>query len=78
MKKLKHLLAALMLAVCLTGTASAVTPAYTPPKLPAVPKITVTAPSIKFPGGYFSGIVGNVKIPADKLPNINTIKEEIV
>lgn len=78
MKKLKYLLAALMLAICLTGTASAVTPAYTPPKLSAVPKITVTAPTIKFPDGYFGCIVGNVRIPTDKLPNINISKEEIV
>lgn len=78
MKKLKYLLAALSLAVCLTGTASAITPAYTPPKLPAVSKITVTVPSIKFPDSYFGSIVGNVKIPEGKLPNINISKEEIV
>lgn len=70
MKKLKYLIAALLLTACLVGSASAVTPAYKPPKLPAVPKITVTVPTIKFPDGYFAGIVGNVKIPSDKLPKI--------
>ena len=70
MKKLKYLIAALLLTACLVGTASAATPTYKPPKLPAVPKISVTVPTIKFPDGYFSRIVGNVKIPADKLPKI--------
>ena len=59
MKKLKHLIAALLLAACLVGSASAVTP-----------KISVTVPTIKFPDGYFAGIVGNVKIPVDKLPKL--------
>lgn len=70
MKKLKHLIAALLLTACLVGSASAVTPTYKPPKLPTLPKISVTVPTIKFPDGYFSGIVGNVKIPADKLPKL--------
>ena len=34
MKKLKYLIAALLLTACLVGSASAVTPAYKPPKLP--------------------------------------------
>lgn len=70
MKKLKYLIAALMLAACLVGSASAVTPTYKPPKLPTLPKISVTVPTIKFPAGYFGRIVGNVKIPADTLPKI--------
>ena len=70
MKKLKYLIAALLLAACLVGSASAVTPTYKPPKLPPLPKISVTVPTIKFPDGYFAGIVGNVKIPADKLPKL--------
>ena len=37
----------------------------------AIKTIAQTAmPTIKFPDGYFSGIVGNVKIPADKLPKL--------
>ena len=70
MKNLKYLIAALLLAACLIGSASAVTPTLKPPKLPTLPKISVTVPTIKFPDGYFAGIVGNVKIPVDKLPKI--------
>ena len=70
MKKIKYLIVTAALAACLIGTASAVTPAYKPPKLPTLPKISVTVPTIKFPDGYFDKIVGNVKIPVDKLPKI--------
>lgn len=70
MKKLKYLIAALLLTACLVGSASAVTPALKPPKLPTLPKISVTVPSIKFPDGYFDKLVGSVKIPADKLPKL--------
>lgn len=70
MKNLKYLIAALLLAACLVGSASAVTPTYKPPKLPTLPKVSVTVPTIKFPDGYFAGIVGNVKIPVDKLPKL--------
>lgn len=70
MKNLKYLIAALLLAACLVGTASAVTPTLKPPKLPTLPKISVTVPTIKFPDGYFAGIVGNVKIPVDKRPKL--------
>lgn len=70
MKKLKYLIVTAALAACLIGSASAVTPTLKPPKLPTLPKISVTVPTIKFPDGYFAGIVGNVKIPADKLPKI--------
>ena len=70
MKKIKYLIVTAALAVCLVGSAAAVTPAYKPPKLPTLPKISVTVPTIKFPDGYFADIVGNVKIPADKLPKL--------
>ncbi len=70
MKKLKYLIAALLLTACLVGSASAVTPTCKPPKLPKVSVTVPTMPTIKFPDGYFSGIVGNVKIPADKLPKL--------
>ena len=70
MKKIKYLIVTAALAACLGGSASAVTPTYKPPKLPTLPKISVTVPTIKFPDGYFAGIVGNVKIPADKLPKL--------
>ena len=70
MKKIKYLIVTAALAACLIGSASAVTPTLKPPKLPTLPKISVTVPTIKFPDGYFSGIVGNVKIPVDKLPKI--------
>lgn len=70
MKKLKYLIAALLLTACLIGSASAITPTLKPPKLPTLPKISVTVPAIKFPDGYFAGIVGNVKIPVDKLPKL--------
>ena len=70
MKNLKYLIAALLLAACLVGSASAVTPTYKPLKLPTLPKISVTVPTIKFSDGYFDKIVGSVKIPADKLPKL--------
>lgn len=70
MKKIKYLIVTAALAACLIGSASAVTPTYKPPKLPVPPKISVTVPTIKFPDGYFAGIVGSVKIPADKLPKL--------
>ena len=70
MKKLKYLIAALLLTACLIGSASAVTPTLKPPKLPTLPKISVTVPTIKFPAGYFDKIVGSVKIPVDKLPKL--------
>lgn len=70
MKKIKYLIVTAALAACLIGTASAVTPTIKPPKLPTLPKISVTVPTIKFPDGYFAGIAGNVKIPVDKLPKI--------
>ena len=74
MKKLKYMIAALLLTACLVGSASAVTPTYKPPKLPTLPKISVTVPTIKFPAGYFDKIVGSVKIPADKLPKLTKLK----
>ena len=70
MKKIKYLIVTAALAACLVGSASAVTPTLKPPKLPTLPKISVTVPTIKFPDGYFAGIVGNVKIPVAKLPKI--------
>lgn len=70
MKKIKYLIVTAALAACLIGSASAVTPTLKPPKLPTLPKISVTVPTIKFPDGYFADIVGNVKIPADKLPKL--------
>lgn len=70
MKKLKYLIVTAALAACLIGSASAVTPTLKPPKLPTLPKISVTVPTIKFPAGYFDKIIGSVKIPADKLPKL--------
>lgn len=70
MKKLKYLIVTAALAACLIGSASAVTPTLKPPKLPTLPKISVTVPTIKFPAGYFDKLVGSVKIPVDKLPKI--------
>lgn len=70
MKKIKYLIVTAALAACLVGSASAVTPTYKPPKLPTLPKISVTVPTIKFPAGYFDKLVGSVKIPVDKLPKI--------
>jgi hypothetical protein len=70
MKKIKYLIVTAALAACLVGSASAVTPTLKPPKLPTLPKISVTVPTIKFPAGYFDKIVGNVKIPVDKLPKL--------
>ena len=70
LRSIKREIAALLLAACLIGSASAVTPTLKPPKLPTLPQISVTVPTIKFPAGYFDKIVGNVKIPADKLPKL--------
>ena len=70
MKKIKYLIVTAAIAACLIGSASAVTPTLKPPKLPTLPKISVTVPTIKFPAGYFGKIVGSVKIPADKLPKL--------
>ena len=70
MKKLKYLIVTAALAACLIGSASAVTPTIKPPKLPTLPKISVTVPTIKFPAGYFDKLVGSVKIPVDKLPKL--------
>ena len=64
MKHLKVLFIGLMTAVCLSCTAMAVTPDYTPPKLPDVPKIEIEVPKIKFSDDYFSNLLKNVKIPA--------------
>lgn len=72
MKKLKHLIAALLLAACLVGSAAAVTPTYKPPKLPDMSdvKIEVSVPMLKFSSGYFDYLFKNIKIPADKLPKL--------
>lgn len=64
MKHLKALFIVLMAAACLSCTAMAVTPEYTPPKLPDVPKIEVEVPKIKFSDDYFNNLLKNVKIPA--------------
>lgn len=63
MKHLKILFIGLIAAACLSCTAMAVTPDYTPPKLPEVPKIEVEVPKIKFSDGYFDNLLRNVKIP---------------
>lgn len=70
MKKLKYLIAAWLLAACLVGSASAVTPTYKPPKLPDISdvKIEVSVPKLKFSSGYFDYLFKNIKIPVDKLP----------
>ena len=72
MKKLKYLIAALLLTVCLVGSAAAVTPTYKPPKLPDMSdvKIEVSVPKLKFSPGYFNYLFKNIKIPVDKLPKI--------
>lgn len=72
MKKLKYLIAALLLTACLVGSASAVTPTLKPPKLPDMSdvKIEVSVPRLKFPPGYFDYLFKNIKIPVDKLPKI--------
>ena len=72
MKKLKYLIAALLLTACLVGSASAVTPTYKPPKLPDMSdiKIEVSVPALKFSPGYFDYLFKNIKIPADMLPKI--------
>ena len=64
MKHLKVLFLGLMAAACLSCTAMAVTPDYTPPKLPDIPKIEVEVPKIKFSDDYFNNLLRNVKIPA--------------
>lgn len=72
MKKLKYLIAALLLTACLIGSASAVTPTLKPPKLPDMSdvKIEVSVPRLKFSPGYFDYLLKNIKIPVDKLPKI--------
>lgn len=64
MKHLKALFIGLIAAACLSCPAMAVTPDYTPPKLPDVPKIEVEVPKIKFSNDYFINLLKNVKIPA--------------
>lgn len=64
MKHLKVLFIGLIAAACLSCTAMAVTPEYTPPKLPDVPKIQVEVPKIKFSDDYFNNLLKSVKIPA--------------
>lgn len=64
MKHLKVLFIGLMAAACLSCTAMAVTPDYTPPKLPDIPKIEVEVPKIKFSDDYFNNLLKNIKIPA--------------
>ena len=59
MKKLKHLIAALLLTACLVGSASAVTPTLKPPKI-EIPKISVSVPEIKFAPGYFDNLLKNI------------------
>ena len=63
MKHLKVLFIGLMTAAFLSCTAMAVTPEYTPPKLPEIPKIEVEVPKINFSDDYFSNMLKNVKIP---------------
>ena len=64
MKKLKYLIATLILAVCLTSSALAVTPTYKPPKMPDMSdiKIEVNVPKLIFPAGYFDNLFKNLKI----------------
>lgn len=64
MKHLKVLFIGLMTAACLSCSAMAVTPDYTPPKLPDIPKIEVEVPKITFSNDYFNNLLKNVKIPA--------------
>lgn len=59
MKKLKYLIAALLLTACLIGSASAVTPTLKPPKI-EIPKISVSVPEIKFAPGYFDNLLKNI------------------
>lgn len=75
MKKLKYFIATIVLLVCLSCTAYAVTPTYKPPKLPDMSdvKIEVSVPKLKFPPGYFDYLFKDIKIPADKLPTIPNI-----
>ena len=72
MKKLKYLIAALLLAACLVGSASAVTPTYKPPKLPDMSgvKIEVSVPKLEFSPGHFDYLFKNIKIPVDMLPKL--------
>ena len=64
MKKLKYLIATLILAICLTSSALAVTPTYKPPKMPDMSdiKIEVNVPKLDFPAGYFDNLFKNLKI----------------
>ena len=59
MKKLKYLIAALLLTACLVVSASAVTPTYKPPKI-EIPKISVSVTEIKFAPGYFDNLLKNI------------------
>ena len=61
MKHLKVLFIGLVAAACLSCTAMAVTPEYTPPKLPDIPKIEVEVPKINFPDNYFNNLLKNIK-----------------
>lgn len=61
MKKLKILLIALVGILVVSGSAMAVTPALSPPKI-EIPKITVSVPKITFPDGYFAGVVKGIKV----------------
>ena len=63
MKHLKVLFLGLITAACLSCPAMAVTPVYTPPKLPEIPKIEVEVPKINFSDDYFNNLLKNVKIP---------------
>lgn len=64
MKHFKIVVIGLVAAACLSCTAMAVTPDYTPPKLPEVPKISVEVPKIKNSERYFNNLLRNIKIPA--------------
>lgn len=64
MKRFKVVVIGLVAAVYLSCTAMAVTPDYTPPQLPGVPKITVEVPKIKISEGYFNNLLRYIKIPA--------------
>ena len=63
MKHFKVLFIGLIAAAFFSCTAMAVTPEYTPPKLPETPKVEVEVPKIKFSDGYFDNLFKNVKIP---------------
>jgi len=69
-KKIKYVIAALILTICLTSSALAVTPTYKPPKMPDMSgiKIEVTVPKLNFSTGYFDNLFKNLKI------NVKNIK----